>query len=181
MARDTRRHRSGPKAGWAITRRELRRLLDDGDDDLDLRSSGEDSHSLHRYRPDCIPTNDEAYSQDLQGRARTGSRRPELVAVRIRESDTMNALVGAQDEWSARMGPRIWCDWVALPVVRINDRCLGAPSFGPYPRSPGENFTEPGLMSVCVSLIIVESFIADSVNSVNCSRPSAVTQTQQSQ
>ena len=48
----------------------------------------------------------------------------------------------------------------------------------PYPpRSPGENFTEPGLISVSVSLMSEASLRTVSVNSVSAARPSAQTQT----
>jgi hypothetical protein len=39
------------------------------------------------------------------------------------------------------------------------------------PRSPSENFTDPGLMSVCVSLISDEIFITVRVRSISDSRP----------
>ncbi len=61
---------------------------------------------------------------------------------------------------------------------RLSRRALSCVSFRPYPpRSPGENFTFPGLISVCVSLIREDSFRTMRVNSVSCSRPSGPTQT----
>lgn len=45
------------------------------------------------------------------------------------------------------------------------------------PISPGENLTEPGLMSVSVSLIKVDILSTVNVNCVNASSPGAGTQT----
>ncbi len=50
------------------------------------------------------------------------------------------------------------------------------PSESQPPRSPGENFTEPGLMSVSVSLMSDEIFSTFRVNSVRPSTPSGHTQ-----
>jgi Macrocin-O-methyltransferase (TylF) len=56
-----------------------------------------------------------------------------------------------------------------------------ATGFSPWhsypPRSPGENFTDPGLISDCVSLINEANFSTVKVNSVSSSRPSGPTHT----
>ncbi len=48
------------------------------------------------------------------------------------------------------------------------------------PLSPGENFTEPGLMRVWLSLMSVEILMTVRVNSVRLAHPSRATHTQQS-
>jgi serine/threonine-protein kinase len=101
---------------------ELRRLLDQGSDDLELATRLERMHLdyARAYLP--APNRvDEQYAEAFRG-AGLGqvSDDPEVVADRVRASHIRNALVSALDHWSANVGPSERRAWV-LTVARKAD------------------------------------------------------------